>query len=162
MIYRIRVILDVDDDVLRDIEISSTSTLEDLHNAIIQSFGFLGNEMASFYESDENWTQGDELPLESFEIGVNKKDEILNTVLTFSKPKLIYVYDFLNLWTFYVELKEEGEIVPGVTYPSLIHSQGDSPEEPPSKTFEADGKEDYSNSDMNKNEDIRDEDDSFY
>ena len=48
MIYRIRVILDVDDDVLRDIEISSTSTLEDLHNAIIQSFGFLGNEMASF------------------------------------------------------------------------------------------------------------------
>ena len=54
MIYRIRVILDVDDDVLRDIEISSTSTLEDLHNAIIQSFGFLGNEMASFYESDEN------------------------------------------------------------------------------------------------------------
>ena len=112
MIYRIRVILDVDDDVLRDIEISSTSTLEDLHNAIIQSFGFLGNEMASFYESDENWIQGDELPLESFEIGVNKKDEILNTVLTFSKPKLIYVYDFLNLWTFYVELKEEGEIVP--------------------------------------------------
>ena len=108
MIYRIRVILDVDDDVLRDIEISSTSTLEDLHNAIIQSFGFLGNEMASFYESDENWTQGDELPLESLEIGINKKDEILNTVLTFSKPKLIYVYDFLNLWTFYCRTQRRG------------------------------------------------------
>ena len=29
-------------------------------------------------------------------------------------------------------------------------------------TIEADGKENYSNSDMNQNEDIRDEDDSFY
>ena len=162
MIYRIRVILDADDDVLRDIEISSTSTLEDLHNAIIQSFGFLGNEMASFYESDENWTQGDELQLESLEIGINKRDEILNTVLTFSKPKLIYVYDFLNLWTFYVELKEEGVTLPGVKYPNLIHSQGDVPEEPPSKMFEVDNEENYSNNDMNQKEGIRDEDDSFY
>ena len=162
MIYRIRVILDVDDDVLRDIEISSTSTLEDLHNAIIKSFGFLGNEMASFYESDENWTQNDELPLESLDTGINKKNEILNTVLTFSKPKLIYVYDFLNLWTFFVELKEEGEIIPGVTYPNFIHSKGDVPEEAPPKIFEADGEENYSNNDMDMNEDISDEDSSFY
>ena len=162
MIYRIRVILDVDDDVLRDIEISSTSTLEDLHNAIIQSFGFLGNEMASFYESDENWTQGDELPLESLETGINKKDEKLNTVLTFSKPKLIYVYDFLNLWTFYVELKEEGEIVSGVTYPNLIHSQGEVPEEAPFKTFEAKGEENYPDNEMEQNEDIDDDSDAFY
>ena len=51
MIYRIRIILDVKEDVFRDIEIEATSTLEDLHHAITQSFGFLGNEMASFYKS---------------------------------------------------------------------------------------------------------------
>ena len=34
MIYRIRIILDVKEDVFRDIEIEATSTLEDLHHAI--------------------------------------------------------------------------------------------------------------------------------
>ena len=52
MIYRIRIILDVEEDVLRDIEIEATATLEELHLAITQSFCVLGNEMASFYESD--------------------------------------------------------------------------------------------------------------
>ena len=162
MIYRIRVILDVEEDVLRDIEIDSNSTLEDLHNAITQSFGFLGNEMASFYESDENWVQGNELPLESLDIGVNKKDEILNKVLNFSNPNLIYVYDFLNLWTFYVELKEEGDIVSETIYPNLINSQGDVPEEAPFKMFEAEGGENYSNNDIDQNEDIDDDGHSFY
>ena len=162
MIYRIRVILDVEEDVLRDIEIDSNSTLEDLHNAITQSFGFLGNEMASFYESDENWVQGDELPLESLDIGVNKKDEILNKVLNFSNPNLIYVYDFLNLWTFFVELKEEGDIVSETIYPNLINSQGDVPEEAPFKMFEAEGGENYSNNDIDQNEDIDDDGHSFY
>ena len=162
MIYRIRVILDVEEDVLRDIEIDSTSTLEDLHNTITRSFGFLGNEMASFYESDENWVQGNELPLESLDIGVNKKDEILNKVLNFSNPNLIYVYDFLNLWTFYVELKEEGDIVSETIYPNLINSQGDVREEAPFKMFEAEGGENYSNNDIDQNEDIDDDGHSFY
>ena len=60
MIYRIRVILDLaEDDVFRDIEINETATLEDLHNVITHSFGFLGNEMASFYRSNDQWEQGD-------------------------------------------------------------------------------------------------------
>ena len=118
--------------------------------------------MASFYESDENWVQGDELPLESLDIGVNKKDEILNKILTFSKPNLIYVYDFLNLWTFFVELKEEADIVSGTIYPNLIHSQGDVPEEAPFKMFEAEDGENNSNNDIDQNEDIDDDGYSFY
>ena len=51
MIYRFRVIFDndTDQDVFRDLEIRETDTMEDLHNAIAQSFGFDGLEMASFY-----------------------------------------------------------------------------------------------------------------
>ena len=65
MIYRFRVILDndVDDDVFRDLEIQETDTLEDLHNIITQSFGFDGTEMASFYISDNQWNQGEEISL---------------------------------------------------------------------------------------------------
>ena len=39
MIFRIRVILDVEEDVLRDIEIEAKSTLKDLHEVITKSFG---------------------------------------------------------------------------------------------------------------------------
>lgn len=137
MIYRIRIILDVEEDVLRDIEIEATATLEELHLAITQSFGFLGNEMASFYESDASWQQGEELPLESMEQGPNMREEPLNGIFTPAQHHLIYVYDFLNLWTFFVELKEVGEVISGTSYPKLIHSQGEVPEEAPEKLFEA-------------------------
>ena len=66
MIYRFRIILDTEEDVFRDIEINESSSLEELHNSIIKSFGFLGNEMASFYKTDYDWKQGDELPLNDF------------------------------------------------------------------------------------------------
>ena len=37
--------------------------MEDLHNVITQSFGFDGTEMASFYISDDEWNQGEEISL---------------------------------------------------------------------------------------------------
>ena len=70
MILRIRTILDVNDDVIRDIEITENSKLVDLHNMIIKSYGFLGKEMASFYRTDKNWQQGDEMPL--VDVGLDK------------------------------------------------------------------------------------------
>ena len=66
MIYRIRIILDTKDDVLRDVEIKSNSSFEELHFAIVDAFNLKGNEMASFYLSDENWKKGEEITLESF------------------------------------------------------------------------------------------------
>ena len=59
MIYRFRIILDTHDDVIRDIEIDETSSLEDFHNALTQAFGFEGQEMASFYTSNAEWEQID-------------------------------------------------------------------------------------------------------
>ena len=59
MIYRFRVILDADEDVFRDIEIEDSTHMEELHNIICQSFGLAGDQMASFYVSDEEWSQGE-------------------------------------------------------------------------------------------------------
>ena len=67
MIYRFRIILDTDEDVFRDIEIEASATLEDFHNTITQSFGFDGNEMASFYKTNEAWEEGEEITL--FDLG---------------------------------------------------------------------------------------------
>ena len=162
MIYRIRIILDVKEDVFRDIEIEATSTLEDLHHAITQSFGFLGNEMASFYKSNESWYQGEELPLESMENGSNMRDEPLNKVFTSSQHHLIYVYDFLNLWTFFVELKETADIISSSSYPNLIYSKGDVPEEAPEKIFEADNEKELEANDEEEDIDLDYNDSEFY
>ncbi len=138
MIYRFRVILDTDEDVFRDIEIEENATAEDLHNAIIQAFGFDGTEMASFYVSDEMWGQGEEIALFDIEETGDLKtmgETILEDIVHEDQTKLIYVYDLLNLWTFMVELAEVTEAEFGMTYPNLMFSQGQVPAEAPEKEF---------------------------
>lgn len=138
MIYRFRVLLDTDEDVYRDIEIEENATAEDLHNAIIQAFGFDGTEMASFYLSNEMWDQGEEIVLFDIEETGEIKtmgETILEDIVNENKTKLIYVYDFLSLWTFMVELAEITEADFGVTYPNLMYSHGQIPAEAPEKEF---------------------------
>ena len=163
MIFRIRIILDVEADVLRDIEIEAKCTLKNLHEAITKSFGFLGNELASFYESDKDWKQGKELPLFSIDDNATMENVKLDQIFKGSQKRLIYVYDFLNMWTFYVELKESGKIISGINYPNLIHSQGDVPEDPPEKKFQTDGDIMFDHSQDNEEDMNLDYDeDSFY
>jgi hypothetical protein len=142
MIYKIRVILDAEEDVFRDIEVAAESTLEELHNVITQSFGFLGNEMASFYTADEKWNQEEEIPLYDIREGEEgtrlMRDTALSVVMSEQTPKLLYVYDFLNMWTFFVELADIAEKEDGRSYPNLLFSFGELPDSPPEKRFEAD------------------------
>ncbi len=71
--YKIRVILDTKEDVIRTILVDSNLNLEDLHLTIAKSFGFKGQEMASFYRTDDEWTQGEEIPL----INMEEIDEVI-------------------------------------------------------------------------------------
>ena len=105
MIYRFRVILDVDTDVFRDIEVESHISLEDFHKCISKSFGFNGEEMASFYKSDEDWNQGEEFSLFDTEGDTPvMADTILESVMDEDNRHFLYVYDFYNMWTFFVDL----------------------------------------------------------
>ncbi|MGY5850262.1 IS1096 element passenger TnpR family protein [Salegentibacter sp. F14] len=136
MVYRFRVILDAEEDVFRDIEILQESTLEDLHNTIVQSFGFDGSEMASFYLSDEDWNQGEEIS--QFDMGGEVRlmnETSIESVLDEKNRKIIYVYDFLNMWTFLIELGEIAEIEEGRDYPNLMFVHGQLPDSAPDKEF---------------------------
>ena len=143
MIYRLRVILDNDteDDIFRDIELDKTSNLEDFHNTVTQSFGFEGNEMASFYLTDKEWNQGEEISL--FDLGELDQsnrlmtDVLVDSVIDKTNTRLIYVYDFLNLWTFLIELVEIVGMTSGVNYPNLIYSNGQIPTKVPEKNFKS-------------------------
>ena len=73
-------------------------------------------------------------------MGVGEKplnEKPLNKDLSENENRLIYVYDFLNLWTFFVELMETAEKDHLKGYPSLIFSHGEVPETPPDKDFVA-------------------------
>lgn len=137
--YKVRVILDIEEDVIRTITVNENNTLEKLHTDIAQAFGFDGNEMASFYISDNGWNQGEEIPLFNMsesEIGLSMSTCILKDILPNQNDKLIYVYDFLHMWTFYVEVIEQSEEV--ITEAKTILSVGEIPEEAPNKVFESD------------------------
>ncbi|WAC01867.1 hypothetical protein N7U66_18690 [Lacinutrix neustonica] len=143
MIYRFRVILDNDteEDVFRDLEIRESDTMEDLHNIITQSFGFDGTEMASFYLSNDTWDQGEEISLFDMSDGLNEvrlmNETALSDTVHEAQTKLIYVYDFFSMWTFYVELAEIVEELEGLDYPNLMFVKGQVPDSAPEKVFEA-------------------------
>jgi len=141
MIYKFRIILDTEEDIFRDIEIEASNTLEDFHNAINQAFGFDGIEMASFYLSNDEWNQGEEISM--FDMGDGNttirlmNESFLEDTVTEDQNKLIYVYDFFNMWTFFVELVEVSDKEDGKSYPNLLFAHGIIPEEAPDKQFES-------------------------
>ena len=159
MVYKFRVILDTEEDIFRDIAILEDDTLEDLHNAIVNAFDFNGMEIASFYTCDDKWNQKDEISL--FDTGdVPGEQKIMSDyplfdVLNKEQTKIIYVYDFLNMWTFLVELAAIDEVVAGEIYPSTLFSHGIMPEETAETDFEGDMKDDI----YGEFEDDLDEDD---
>ena len=161
MIYRFRVILDNDteDDVFRDLEIREGDTMEDLHNIITQSFGFNGMEMASFYVSDDQWNQGEEIAMMDMSEAGNQlrmmNETIINQIIHEASTRMIYVYDFMNMWTFYVELGEIVEEAEGTDYPNLMYVHGQIPDEAPEKIFEAEEADDV----FKDPDSYRDEDD---
>ena len=164
MIYRFRVVLDHDnkEDIFRDVEIRKTDTFEDLHNVITQSFGFDGSEMASFYLSNESWEQGQEIAL--FDMGQSNEIQMMNQtiiedLINEDQTKLIYIYDFLSMWTFLVELGEVVEEAQGTDYPNLLFVCGQLPTVAPEREF----KSEKQFSDSDPDDDLSNNyDDNFY
>lgn len=134
-VYRFRIILEELDDFYRDIEIKSKQTFEELHNAIQRSVEFDNKQMASFYMCNQNWHKGQEITLVDMTDDENKetvmmKDAILSDYIEDPRQKIIYVFDFLDMWTFYLELvKVIPDAEKGVSYPRVVKSSGKPPKQ---------------------------------
>ena len=105
-------------------------------------------EVASFYTCDDQWNQEEEIPMfDSGDVPGEMKimsDYSLNQLLSADQTKIIYVYDFINMWTFLVELAAIEEPESGETYPALLFSHGELPNTAPEKEFEAENEDFYS------------------
>ena len=135
-IMRLRVILDTEEDVFRDIEIGTDAPLMHLHFAVLDAFGWEAGELASFFQSDESWSRGKEFSLLDMSDPMAEKESQPGDAMNQSTvghliPELghraIYVYDFLRMWCFYVEPLALEKANPEGAYPSLCHEFGTPP-----------------------------------
>ncbi len=132
--YKLRVIIEDHEEVVRDIEIKSTQTFDDLHQSIHNSIGFDSGKPASFYMSDDNWKKGKEITNKDLsEVELETKARMKNSRLcdfiVDPHQKIYYVFDG-GLWTFRVELikinRDEDQYA---TYPRCIKSNGEAPKQ---------------------------------
>ena len=121
---------------MRDIEIDSSATFESFHRAILDAFDFKGEEMASFYVSDEEWNYGREIPLADMGIEeegkkppVIMKDMLISDCMRSTQQRFIYSYDFMSMWTFMVELVAARESDEVLETPQVVMTVNDPPSE---------------------------------
>jgi len=132
-IYRFRISFEDYDDVVREIDIKTNQTFEDLHRAIHRSTGYEANKSSSFYVSTDNWIKGEEIAL------LPNQRKIDNGIVLMEKAKLssfvedphqkfYYIYNFERPYDFHVELiKIILENDPNIEYPFLVKSIGEAP-----------------------------------
>jgi len=132
-IFKFRVVIDAEQDVFRDIEVETDSSFEVFHNSILDAFDFESGEMASFYMSNESWEKGLEIPLtemgskEEGSVATSMKSTKLGDMVSKPSEKILYVYDFMRMWCFYIELVEVKKDKPSTIYPRVAMAFGDAP-----------------------------------
>ncbi|WP_207427754.1 hypothetical protein [Pedobacter sp. SYSU D00535] len=132
-IYRFRVSFEDYDDVVREIDIKSTQTFEDLHYAIHKGTGYNPEQSSSFYVSNDHWIKGDEI---AFLPTQRKQDRgvtlmagtKLNRFIDDPHQKFYYTYNFDRPFDFHVELlKILLDEDPSKVYPAIVKSVGEPP-----------------------------------
>lgn len=100
----IRVIANTEVDVIREVRVNASLSLMEFHQKLFPVFGLEPGEMASFYRSNANWDQGEEIPMMS----MNDQNPVDMTTVDlanfFAEEKQgLYVYSFLHMNIFYLE-----------------------------------------------------------
>lgn len=135
-VVRLRVLLDYETDVFRDIELTTEDTFQDLHNLIQEAFGFDNAQMASFYVSNEDWEKGQEITLmdmgeksESGEPILMMSDTIIKDIVFERGQKLLYVFDFFLMWCFYIDVIDLKELDDTIILPRITQNFGEAPDQ---------------------------------
>lgn len=130
---KFRVLLDSKDktEVFRDVIIPDSASFEDLFKISMQSYRFKGDQMASFYLSNDEWDKGQEITLEDMNFGDEKsstptmKKSFVKDFIEAPDQKIILVYDFIRMWIFLLELVGYEKETPA--QPIIALSIGSSP-----------------------------------
>jgi len=121
---------------MRTIEVPEDFTLEELANAILDSYeffmdhcvGFYSN-LGDYYRSDEIYTIFSDMP--DMECPSGGKS-VINTKMTdvFEKnKKMLFLFDYGEEWIFHVRCLSITPAKKGEEYPLLIDAKGKAPEQ---------------------------------
>jgi len=135
-VIRMRVMIDHDEVIFRDLEMPCSANFNELHDLIQEAFAFDNAQMASFYVSNEDWEKGQEFTLMDMGEKNEKGEPILlmdstqlKDVIFEAGQKLLYVFDFLLMWCFYIDVVELKEMEDTVILPRISQSFGEAPEQ---------------------------------
>jgi len=134
-LYRFRVTFEDYDDVMREIDVKSNQTFEDLHRAIHQSTGYNPEFPSSFYISNDQWMKGEEITYLPSQKRKDRGISLMTNVKLLSfiddpHQKFYYTFNFDRPFDFHVELmKIILDETPGTTYPAVIKSVGEAPKQ---------------------------------
>ena len=123
MVYKIRLILDIKDDVFRDIEIKGNQNLWNLHLGIKSAFSLLGEDLSVFNILDKDGVVVKSVHLEDMSDdgdGEIMSDIYLNEGFPEVGAKMRFQYGFIDLWEFFCELLEINDEKPAVNYPITV------------------------------------------
>jgi hypothetical protein len=131
-IYRFRVTFEDYDDIIREIDVLSTHTFLDLHQAIHQSTEYNPEVSSSFYISNEQWMKGEEIAYlpnaRKKERGVALMENAkLNKFIDDPHQKFYYTYNFDRPFDFHVQLIKILPEESGKKYPVTSKSVGIAP-----------------------------------
>ncbi|MDD2636603.1 MAG: hypothetical protein PHW82_14010 [Bacteroidales bacterium] len=137
MIIKYRLISAESDDFVRDIEIYSNNSFEDLHNAIQVSCDYDSSLMSSFYLSNTNWDKLQEIVQEIIDKEFQTEVMLMqDTKLSDLSPKkaqrYIYLFDFFSERAFFIEIVNIREQTPEdkkLEFPVCTLSQGKAPKQ---------------------------------
>ena len=141
-----KVLLDsnLKDEVFRDIVLSDECNFEEFYHAIMNAFSFNGDQMASFYVSNDVWDKGHEINLMDMSYDDDALDApanvmskaILKDFISDTDQKFILVYDFMRMWIFLIELIGHQPKTPAE--PSTALTVGKAPKEESKEALEED------------------------
>jgi hypothetical protein len=137
-LYKFKLTFEEYEDISRVIEIKSSQTFFEFHKAILDSVGFDQKQMASFYMSNDTWKKEQEITLEDMSDDKDEnsipiptmKDSRLSMFVNDPHQKIVYVYDFIEMWTMHLELVAiEMKEKAGTKYPLCTKSVGLAPKQ---------------------------------
>ncbi|MEM7161845.1 MAG: hypothetical protein AAF487_05320 [Bacteroidota bacterium] len=135
--FKFRVVLDGKETVFRDVLMDPACTLEDFHHTILNCYAFSGQQMASFYRSNENWDRGEEFPLmdmfEKEDEGKLMSETKIEEVFIEEGDKFLYIYDFLNMKIFMIEMMGQEDFQGAL--PHVVLEYGEAPPESAESDF---------------------------
>lgn len=137
LIYKFKISFEDQTDFLREIALRADQTFEDFHQALLGNLGLDPGMLASFYLCDHRFRKLKEIRLTDTNTVSTQEnpalplmqDAVLKDYIDDPHQRLLFVYDSLNQWTFYIEMVKIQQAKENTVYPAFTRRAGGVPRE---------------------------------